>query len=155
MNRYTVPVVVAEVVGVEEGPKAAAAEPSPWPPKRRVARPLGFFLACCVTTFFAGCYGCVPRFLGEGDVLAIVAKEWRNGLLYAVCVISVLMFHEMGHFLMTIRYRVPASYPYFVPFPLMWTGTMGAVIAMAGIMAMRLKRLEPMTLPRTISGWRR
>ena len=32
------------------------------------------------------------------------------------------------HFLMTVRHRVPASYPLFIPFPVMLTGTMGAVI---------------------------
>ncbi len=52
-------------------------------------------------------------------------------------VMSVLLFHEMGHFLMTVRYKVRASFPYFIPFPIMVTGTMGAVIAMDGRKANR------------------
>ena len=38
----------------------------------------------------------------------------------------------MGHFLMTLRYRVPASLPYFLPMPLIPFGTLGAVIGMDG-----------------------
>ena len=43
---------------------------------------------------------------------------------------AILLAHEMGHFLMTVRYQVPASYPMFIPIPFLFTGTMGAVIAM-------------------------
>jgi membrane-associated protease RseP (regulator of RpoE activity) len=41
---------------------------------------------------------------------------------------SILLAHEMGHFLQSRRHRVPASWPYFIPMPLMLFGTMGAVI---------------------------
>ena len=36
----------------------------------------------------------------------------------------------MGHFLQAVRYKVPASLPFFIPMPLPPIGTMGAVIAM-------------------------
>ena len=72
----------------------------------------------------------------------IVTTYWRFGLAYMVCVISVLMFHEMGHFLMTVRYRVRSSYPYFIPLPVMLTGTMGAVIAMDGRRADRIQLFD-------------
>jgi membrane-associated protease RseP (regulator of RpoE activity) len=42
----------------------------------------------------------------------------------------------MGHFLMAVRYRIHASYPMFIPFPI-FIGTMGAVIAMDGRQADR------------------
>ena len=45
-------------------------------------------------------------------------------------VMSILMAHEMGHFLQAVRYKVPASLPFFIPMPLPPIGTMGAVIAM-------------------------
>jgi len=38
----------------------------------------------------------------------------------------------MGHFLMTVRYRIPASYPICLPVPIMLTGTMGAVMGVDG-----------------------
>jgi membrane-associated protease RseP (regulator of RpoE activity) len=101
------------------------------PPRRRWLLPLALFLATCFTTFMSGVYAW--RF----DFLTINAATWRwiearwdVGLAYMICVMGILLAHEMGHFLMTLRYRVPASYPMFIPFPFLFTGTMGAVIAM-------------------------
>ena len=45
---------------------------------------------------------------------------------------AILFAHEMGHFIATVIHRVPASLPFFIPFPLNPMGTMGAVIAMDG-----------------------
>ena len=46
------------------------------------------------------------------------------------CLLLMLLAHEMGHFLMTLYYGVPASFPYFLPFPISPLGTLGAVIRM-------------------------
>jgi len=54
-----------------------------------------------------------------------------------MAVILIIFLHEMGHFVATICYRVPASYPFFIPFPINPIGTMGAVIAMNGSYADR------------------
>jgi membrane-associated protease RseP (regulator of RpoE activity) len=43
----------------------------------------------------------------------------------------------MGHFVMTIVYRVRASLPFFLPLPVSPIGTLGAVIAMDGSQANR------------------
>jgi len=48
-----------------------------------------------------------------------------------------LTCHEFGHYLQALRYRVPASLPYFIPMPGSPLGTMGAVIAMRGNMGSR------------------
>lgn len=69
---------------------------------------------------------------------AVVWASWYDGLryncktgvLYMVWVMAILLLHEMGHFLMTLRYKIPASFPFFIPVPFMVTGTMGAVIGM-------------------------
>ncbi len=56
---------------------------------------------------------------------------WDNvisGVMYAIPLMSILFFHEMGHYLFSVRHRVPASFPYFIPLPLPPLGTMGAVI---------------------------
>jgi membrane-associated protease RseP (regulator of RpoE activity) len=42
----------------------------------------------------------------------------------------ILLFHEFGHWLAARAHRVPASLPYFIPFPLVLFGTFGAVIMM-------------------------
>jgi membrane-associated protease RseP (regulator of RpoE activity) len=60
---------------------------------------------------------------------AIVQTNWRNGLVYMAAVMAILLMHEMGHFVQTLRYRVPASLPLFLPVPV-FMGTMGAVIIM-------------------------
>jgi len=60
-----------------------------------------------------------------------------GGTEYAVAVMSILLAHEMGHFLQSLRYHVPASPPLFIPMPLALTGTMGAVIVQAGGFANR------------------
>ena len=43
---------------------------------------------------------------------------------------TILVCHEMGHFLQAHRYGVYASLPYFIPMPAPPFGTLGAVIAM-------------------------
>ena len=48
----------------------------------------------------------------------------------------------MGHFLATVRYRIPASLPYFIPFPISPIGTMGAVIGMDGLRANRREMFD-------------
>ena len=45
---------------------------------------------------------------------------------------GLLLAHEMGHFLMALRHRIPASLPYFLPVPVIPFGTLGAVIGMDG-----------------------
>jgi membrane-associated protease RseP (regulator of RpoE activity) len=52
------------------------------------------------------------------------------GPLYAGAVMTILLSHELGHYLQARRHRVPASLPYFLPMPLSPVGTMGAVIVM-------------------------
>ncbi len=51
-----------------------------------------------------------------------------SGLKYAIPLMIILFCHEMGHYLISVRHRVPASFPYFIPLPLPPLGTMGAVI---------------------------
>jgi membrane-associated protease RseP (regulator of RpoE activity) len=50
------------------------------------------------------------------------------GPAYAVTVIGILGAHELGHYFACRYYDVDASLPYFLPFPLSYFGTLGAVI---------------------------
>lgn len=52
------------------------------------------------------------------------------GPAYALAIMTILGAHEMGHYLQARRYGVPASLPYFIPFPLTAIGTLGALIVM-------------------------
>jgi len=62
---------------------------------------------------------------------SLESEQWDNvlsGLMYAIPLMTILFCHEMGHYLLSVRHRVPASFPYFIPLPLPPLGTMGAVI---------------------------
>lgn len=125
---------VGEPLGHQQTIDEVLLEPRP----RNWKLPLLLFIATCVTTFFAGVYhwNAAPLTFGA-DTWRQVQENWPSGLVYMLCVIGILLAHEMGHFLATVRYHVPASYPIFIPFPLLWTGTMGAVIGMDGARADR------------------
>ena len=55
-----------------------------------------------------------------------------NGPSYAICIITILLAHEMGHFIMCRKYQVDATWPFFLPIPFPPFGTFGAVIKMKG-----------------------
>lgn len=113
--------------------------------RRRRALPLFLFLATCVSTFFVGTTLWCPQsylFMSwqEANFMPLrlaVVGHWQQGLIYMGCVLAILLTHEMGHFLATLRYRIPASYPFFLPMPVNPLGTMGAVIGMDGLRADR------------------
>ncbi len=89
---------------------------------RRWRLPLLLFVATCLSTVYVGSIVYDP-FAGYSHVLS-------RGLMYGVAIITILSCHEAGHFIQTRRYRVPASFPFFLPMPISPIGTMGAVIAM-------------------------
>jgi Zn-dependent protease len=103
---------------------------------RRVWLPVGLFIATCVSTFWVGTseWDFLTTF---SEPLAMLRDHWWRGLVYSTAVLTILMAHEMGHFLQAVRYRVPASLPYFIPMPITPFGTMGAVIALGGSQANR------------------
>ena len=116
-------------------------------PKRRTVLPLILFFLTCVSTFWVGITLWNPNFMipfqstyegdGFGEVRRRILAHWDSGLIYMGAVMLILILHEMGHFLLTIYYRVPASYPFFLPFPANPIGTLGAVIGMQGAYADR------------------
>ena len=70
----------------------------------------------------------LQRTLRPHDLDLMMIRSCRQGLEYAVPLMSILFFHEMGHYLQSVWNRVPASLPYFIPMPIPPMGTMGAVI---------------------------
>lgn len=105
--------------------------------------PLILFVLTCVTTFLAGSHlgvqglgvfeyvvttGTWP--VGLNLSWATLAEPLLDGLVYSVCIMTILGFHEMGHYLQARRYGVPASLPFFIPMPIGPIGTLGAVIGM-------------------------
>lgn len=114
------------------------------PRKRRVMLPVVLFLITCASTFWTGATSWEPirinTLTNELDCMAArraVIRDWDQGLIYMGSVLSILLAHEMGHFLTSMRYRIAASLPYFIPVPIFPIGTMGAVIGMDGLRANR------------------
>jgi Zn-dependent protease len=135
--------VQAEVVEQEPAPPPRAEY------RRRVRLPVILFLLSCASTFLAGATSYMPMVYGglaiglgapQPTLMPLrraIVSNWDEGLLYMACVLAILMTHEMGHFVMTVIYRVRASWPYFIPLPISPIGTMGAVIAMDSRIANR------------------
>jgi membrane-associated protease RseP (regulator of RpoE activity) len=61
-------------------------------------------------------------------VLTLLSTTLIWGFWYSLPVLAILGAHEFGHYLACVYYRVNASLPYFIPFPLPPSGTLGAVI---------------------------
>jgi membrane-associated protease RseP (regulator of RpoE activity) len=71
-------------------------------------------------------------------LLTLWATYLTWGIWYSLPVIAILLSHEMGHYVMCRRYRIPATLPYFIPLPYLSPfGTMGAMIQMRGFMPNR------------------
>lgn len=60
--------------------------------------------------------------------LTAVSLYLVGGPLYVVGVLSILMAHEMGHYLTCRLYGVDATLPFVIPLPLPPFGTLGAFI---------------------------
>ena len=64
--------------------------------------------------------------------LTVLSTIWVGGPLYSAAIMTILLSHEMGHYLTSRRYGVSSTLPYFIPFPYFPFGTFGAVIRMRG-----------------------
>ena len=79
---------------------------------------LALYVLTFLSTWFVGAYM-------NGNVVL--------GLAYAGTIMAILTAHEMGHYLMSRKHHVPATLPFFIPFPFPWLnpfGTLGAIIRM-------------------------
>jgi len=66
------------------------------------------------------------------------ASTWIvGGPAYSFTIILILLGHEMGHYLISRRYGIRATLPFFLPFPLPPFGTLGAVIRMESTVSSR------------------
>ena len=130
------------------------------PRARHVKLPVILFVATGLSTFWVGINHWLPFPFGTNAwqllfvdwteglsnmaniMRQVLVAHWLEGLTYMACVMAILLTHEMGHFLATLRYRIPASLPFFIPFPISPIGTMGAVIGMDGLRANRREMFD-------------
>lgn len=123
------------------------------PPRSpRLRLHLLLFAATCLTTFAAGAVGWEPVIAGvDADLAGQVAEHWPRGLCYMVAVMAVLAAHEAGHFVAARLHAIPATLPFFIPIPILLTGTLGAVIGMEGSRASR-RQLFDIALAGPLAG---
>lgn len=114
-------IIRAEIVDeMEPGAPWEWREVRPVRRERRWRLPIMLFVATCLSTLLAG----------MGDPGLGWLHSLTTGLWYAIPVMTILLCHEMGHFIQAHRYGVYATPPYFIPMPFSPLGTLGAVIAM-------------------------
>ena len=107
-------------------PPTPAEAAAPRAPRRHsVLRPALLFVATCLSVLWTG-----ARMTNDWRAPATLA-ELLSGWVYAVPLMSILLCHELGHYVAARIHRVPASLPYFLPLPeISPFGTLGAVIGM-------------------------
>ena len=120
--------------------------PAPEPMEDAPSRPrrinrIAFWLAIAtiLSTFWAGVGAWAPYYpLSESlnveslmPVRRALLANWLGGLQFSLALMAILVAHELGHYFLTLVYRVPSTPPLFIPFPIFSPiGTMGAVIMM-------------------------
>ncbi|HVP64607.1 MAG TPA: site-2 protease family protein [candidate division Zixibacteria bacterium] len=86
----------------------------------------------------------LPAFSGDADMLPLIYPQWilheprllLLGLPFSLCLMGILLAHEMGHYLYCVRYKVSATLPFFIPAPT-FIGTLGAFIRIRGLIRSR------------------
>lgn len=80
------------------------------------------FIATVITTTLAGA-------IMEGGANPFSLSGIISGMPFSATLLSILLFHEFGHYFASKRNNVKASLPYFIPAP-SFIGTFGAFIKM-------------------------
>jgi membrane-associated protease RseP (regulator of RpoE activity) len=102
----------------------------PEPPRDPLWRYVLLFVLTIYTTTSAGAGHYLSFYLGFGGGFnPFTASELLiHGLWYSVPILAILGTHELGHYYACRYYGIAASRPYFLPMPLVLTGTLGAFI---------------------------
>lgn len=92
------------------------------------------FIATLFTTTFAGA-------LMEVGASGSIWSQLHKGFPFSLTLLTILLFHEFGHYFMARKHHVEASLPYFIPAPSL-IGTFGAVIKMRSPMYSKRSLLD-------------
>jgi Zn-dependent protease len=110
------------------------------------------FLTTLLTTTFAGAVlaGAIPYdnalelLTGSYPLPPGLARAWATGLIFSIPLLTILMCHELGHYVTARWYQLDVSPPYFIPVPLIpsFIGTMGAFIRLRTLLSDRRQLLD-------------
>lgn len=104
--------------------------PVPVPPPRRVGSSTTLHVLLFAVTFLT---------TTMAGALHVGVDPVRNplgmlaGLPFSITLMTILLCHELGHYVLAAVHRVPATLPYFIPGPPFLVGTFGAFIKMHGM----------------------
>ncbi len=100
----------------------------------KISKNILFFLATLLSVLFTGAV--FESNLPESTELTILLKDalfhlWR-GFPFAASLLSILLAHEFGHYLMGRYHKTKVTLPFFLPLPYPFSilGTLGAFIQM-------------------------
>jgi membrane-associated protease RseP (regulator of RpoE activity) len=113
----------------------------------------GLFVVTAISVFVTGVLNfpadlTPPKDEGTTDALirsfqAISTTSVRHGAMFAGSLLTILIAHELGHWVAARIHKVEASLPFFIPMPILSPfGTMGAVIRMRGAIPTRRALLD-------------
>jgi membrane-associated protease RseP (regulator of RpoE activity) len=108
------------------------------PPKRRYWLHILLFLLTVLSTM---CIGARLQYDFSNNLAAFgsgedyfpwlwALRDWHRlamGVPFSFCLLGILTAHELGHYLLCVRRKVYATWPYFIPAPTL-IGTFGAFI---------------------------
>jgi membrane-associated protease RseP (regulator of RpoE activity) len=128
-------------------PASVLPERAPW------RKNLGLFLVTAASVFVTGVLSfptttAPPTDEGFFASLARAAHSITpgaiaNGAAFAGTLLTILVAHELGHYVAARIHKVDASLPFFIPMPILSPfGTMGAVIRMRGVIPTRRALLD-------------
>ncbi|MCX7609635.1 MAG: site-2 protease family protein [Anaerolineales bacterium] len=108
-------------------------------PKRKGTTPISLNLVMFLLTLFSVMFAGIV--LPEGTILPsdlfgqlrLLLANLLTGWPFAVALLSILLAHEFGHYLMGRARKVDVSLPFFIPLPFSILGTLGAFINMRDI----------------------
>ena len=119
----------------------ALPRPEGAPPRQRYWLHALLLVATCFTTMVVGArmefnfLHNLPLFAAGDELLPFFPLEWLwhqpsrllLGIPFSATLLTILLAHEMGHYLLCRYYGVRATLPFFIPAPTL-IGTLGAVI---------------------------